>query len=255
MSAYGVPFSVVDNPDQLDVRVILVGTTGLDAALRLDPGIELVRVRTPLEAIGELSSPIDDHSPERAVVVVASDVEKSLGDQDPTTGGPAAGNGVTGGGSARIGDFVRGLRLVSPNVVVLGMGRGGIKPPPAYDATIAQDLPAETLRRVVRGVFVEPGRGPTDSPRGESRAVSPESQRAVPDNPSMGAETPSTPSRAFLRSTEASPDPVEAMLSSIQSGDQSAPSSTRAHADLQADLNTEQRDQGCLLYTSPSPRD
>ncbi|MFN7020108.1 MAG: diguanylate cyclase [Phycisphaerales bacterium] len=56
------------------VRVVVVGHTalhGVDAALRLDGDIELVRARTPLAAIGELADPIDDRSPARAVVVVS----------------------------------------------------------------------------------------------------------------------------------------------------------------------------------------
>ena len=46
-----------------EIRVILVGQTGLDAALRRDPAIELIRSRTPLDAIGELADPIVDTSP------------------------------------------------------------------------------------------------------------------------------------------------------------------------------------------------
>ncbi|MCC6321978.1 MAG: GGDEF domain-containing protein [Phycisphaerales bacterium] len=56
------------------IRVVVVGHTalhGVDAALRLDGAIELIRARTPLTALGELADPIDDRSPRDAVVVVS----------------------------------------------------------------------------------------------------------------------------------------------------------------------------------------
>lgn len=54
-------------------RVILVGRTGLDAHLRLDPAVELVRVTATLDAIGELAEPMD--APQRSVVIVAEAAE------------------------------------------------------------------------------------------------------------------------------------------------------------------------------------
>ena len=54
-------------------RVILVGRTGLDAHLRLDPAVELVRVTATLDAIGELAEPTD--APQRSVVIVAEAAE------------------------------------------------------------------------------------------------------------------------------------------------------------------------------------
>lgn len=54
-------------------RIILVGRTGLDQLLRRDAAVELVRARTALDAVGELSDPIDRSSPTRAVVFVAPD--------------------------------------------------------------------------------------------------------------------------------------------------------------------------------------
>lgn len=57
-----------------EIRVILVGRTGVDGALRRDPAIELIRARTPLDAIGELADPIDHESPANTAVIVAPDV-------------------------------------------------------------------------------------------------------------------------------------------------------------------------------------
>ncbi|MCC6950152.1 MAG: diguanylate cyclase [Phycisphaerales bacterium] len=127
-----------------DVRVVLLGRTGLDAALRLDPGIELVRVKTPLEAIGEVANPIDDASPGRAVVVVGSKV-KELDDQP--------------GGAA---DFVSSLRIAHPGVVVLGVQNGSVLPP-AYDAGLNPGVSPEMLRRAMRW-----SPGAADQPEGLS---------------------------------------------------------------------------------------
>ena len=53
------------------LRVVLVGRTGLDDALRREAGIELLRARDPFEAVGELGTPFDDDSPKDAAVIVA----------------------------------------------------------------------------------------------------------------------------------------------------------------------------------------
>lgn len=92
---------------QSEVRVILVGRTGLDAALRLDESFELARVRTPHDAIGELATPLDDETPEPTAVVVAPEIESDLLD-------PPALQSSTGAlpGRQRLVDFIRALRLV-----------------------------------------------------------------------------------------------------------------------------------------------
>lgn len=118
-----------------DVRVVLVGRTGLDAALRLDPSIELLRAATPLEAIGELATPIDADSPGRAVVVVASRVEGLLEGTEQD--------------AARAGDFVGAVRVASPGVVVLGVANGS-PVPGAFDGALTPDAPAEALRSAMR---------------------------------------------------------------------------------------------------------
>ena len=67
------------------MRVILVGRTGLDGALRLDPAIELVRVPSPLEAVAELASPLIEPGSDRSVVVVGEDAERTLRDTNGQT--------------------------------------------------------------------------------------------------------------------------------------------------------------------------
>ncbi|CAG0993333.1 Response regulator PleD [Phycisphaerales bacterium] len=120
---------------QLDLRVILLGRTGLDGALRLDPTLELVRTRTALEAIGEVSHLMDPSGPTRAVVVVASRVDGLL-DEARTD-------------EVRVGEFVSALRLAQPGVVVLGIKNG--KPVPGvFDGAVLADAPPESLRKAVR---------------------------------------------------------------------------------------------------------
>lgn len=86
---------------QRGARVILVGRTGLDQSLRARPELELLRVRSTLEAIGELASPIDSQSPSRTAIVVGEDA--STDDRDTS-------------------EFVRAARDLAPEVIVLGVG-------------------------------------------------------------------------------------------------------------------------------------
>ena len=105
-------------------RVILVGRTGLDQAMRRDPGFELIRARDAIDAIGELSDPIDHHSPEHTVVVVSPDAE------------PA-------GEECR--RFLGSLRRVDPGVAVLRVG----DPRAGYDGCVGRDADAADLREVL----------------------------------------------------------------------------------------------------------
>ncbi len=82
-------------------RVILVGRTGLDQLLRREGTIELIRARDPIDAIGELSDPIDADSPVQAVVLVAASIEP-VGDE--------------------LASFIASLRLIDHQVRVLGVG-------------------------------------------------------------------------------------------------------------------------------------
>ncbi|MBZ0171995.1 MAG: hypothetical protein K8E66_06415, partial [Phycisphaerales bacterium] len=52
------------------VRVVLLGRTGLDASLREDASIEMVRARTALEAVGEVAAPPASSRTMPTVVVV-----------------------------------------------------------------------------------------------------------------------------------------------------------------------------------------
>ncbi len=129
----------------LDRRVILVGRTGLDAALRLDEHVELMRVATPLEAIAELASPLDAHSPSAGVVVIGEDAHETL--RGRRAGSRQVGDALPT--RERIVDFIRGLRMIDPGVVVLRSG------PPSedsdlYDGVADADLGPEHVREAIR---------------------------------------------------------------------------------------------------------
>lgn len=109
----------------LPVRVILVGRTGLDAALRVDRSIELLRAGTPLDAIGELADPIDESSPRAATVVLAQDLM-------PPDRAPA---------------YADALRALEPDVRVLALGAQTID---GLDGHITPGMDAHAIRRAVR---------------------------------------------------------------------------------------------------------
>ncbi|GJQ29415.1 MAG: hypothetical protein HBSAPP03_12990 [Phycisphaerae bacterium] len=118
-----------------DVRVILLGRTGLDAALRLDPGIELVRAENPLHALGELTYAPKGVGPAAATVVIAPRVPELL-DATPDD-------------DQRLSTFINAVRIARPGVCVLGIANG--RPPHhALDGHIAPETAPEALRRIVR---------------------------------------------------------------------------------------------------------
>ncbi len=111
-----------------DLRVILVGRTGLDQSLRRDPRVELVRARAAMDAVGELGDPIDEQSPRRTVVVVGADAEPG-------------GDGLAG--------FLEALRIVEPGVRIASVGRGDEAG--QYDAAFGDTASADELRAMFNG--------------------------------------------------------------------------------------------------------
>ena len=102
-------------------RVILVGRTGLDQTLRRDAGIELIRCRDTIEAIGELGDPIDHESPSHPIVIASVDalpIESRERKQ-----------------------FVTALRLVNQSVQVFSVGTAD----DAFDAELGRGLSLSDL--------------------------------------------------------------------------------------------------------------
>jgi diguanylate cyclase (GGDEF)-like protein len=153
--------------DQPAWRVILVGRTGLDQALRRDAGFELIRARDTLDALGELSDPIDESSPRRCVVVVSADAEP-------------AGEELT--------NFLSALRRVDPQVRLVRVGDAR----PGYDACVGHQADAPALRRVLDtlrpqtvpapapALKVTPAEPPTATPMPQPAAQAPRAATPAP---------------------------------------------------------------------------
>jgi len=109
-----------------DLRVIVVGRTALDHALRRDSTVEFIRVVSPLEAVGELASPIDPQSPARSAVLVSSRSRPSA--------------------SA---ELVAALRLADPAAAVLIVGDEPPDGPGPFDGTLSDQANIDQLRAIV----------------------------------------------------------------------------------------------------------
>ncbi|MBX3358130.1 MAG: diguanylate cyclase [Phycisphaeraceae bacterium] len=184
-------FNGSDGGDRLDARVILVGRTGLDHTLRLDAGVELIRARTAIDAIGELAQPIDSESPMAATVILSREA-------DP---GPRA--------SA----LIDSLRMVDPGVRVMLMGastRG------VYDGVIlSPDVPAASLRRLLRRHEPSAGSIAAETPRldpiSQPDPVRPQQGATVAPPPAID----STPQPTGGRSTPLRPSSLIAGVNAL----------------------------------------
>lgn len=143
------------------LRVILVGRCSLEPRLRLDPALELVRARSPFEAIGELSDPIDGQSPRGAVVLVGQLGEAELKQ--------------AGGDSME--SLALALRLVDPAVRLLRIlpaEQNAPRDPRPFDAIVSPELSAQQLRALALAPRPEPAR-----PQVQVPASRPATLRAV----------------------------------------------------------------------------
>lgn len=125
----------MDSIPMPDLRVVLVGRTGLDSTLRLDPMIELVRVGSALEAVGEVASPPPGTSPARTAVVISHDAEAELNEKSAQS-------------HEHLADFVASLRLADPHAVVLGVSpcNGTAR---YYDALVSLPVTPHAFRLAV----------------------------------------------------------------------------------------------------------
>lgn len=140
--------SAAQHPDP-SLRIVLVGRTGLDGALRLDPALELVRVRTPLEAVGELANPVDPGAPPAAAVILSGDAYDSLSNLGPH----------------RFTDFLNAAKGAQPGVRVMTMTeacgdkRNGLpngRADSVVDGSIDAAWPPEQIRQSVRAACAAP---------------------------------------------------------------------------------------------------
>lgn len=121
------------------IRVVLVGRTGLDGGLRLDPNVELVRARTSFAAIGEVDAIASDSTRDAdgPVVVIIAESARPDGGRD----------------GAKDRAFVRSLRSVGPGVSVLAIGRDAAG---VYDGVIGEEEHAGDVRARLHAMFAPP---------------------------------------------------------------------------------------------------
>jgi two-component system, cell cycle response regulator len=165
---------VSDPTHGVQVRVILVGKTGLDAKLRLDESVEVVRVRTPMEAIGELGMPINPGA--RSVVIVGDDAGSVSTDPEVAS------------------DFARGLRVIDPHATILRatLGTDGHASQGPFDGLVAHDIPPATLRELLRALPVEAS-GDTIAPPPLKPYTPPQAHAMTPPVPHAREAAPPAP--------------------------------------------------------------
>jgi diguanylate cyclase (GGDEF)-like protein len=212
------------------VRVLLVGRTGLDGALRLDTDLELIRVVSALDAIGELANPLDLDSPAHAVVVLSPEAHAEVAHERGTSAG-----------LGREADYLNALRRVDPTVRVVVSRRGTPGEPEAvaltpglYDGVLQATDAAPRVRAEIRDVVFSrrgeavpasttpptaaaaTGNEPSDPQRAPERMPE-RAQRSVPgahaarpeptrSEPSRSEPTRSEPVQPQVRDAAAAPD-------------------------------------------------
>ncbi len=131
------------------MRVILVGETGVDARLRRSDAMEVVRARSPLEAIGHVSRRTTAASP-RCVVLVGPDSDL---DEPPTL--RIADGGGADSRSSNLSRFIAGLRTVDSNVRVVRVRDAGAAATghseTGFDASISSGADTAAFEQVIRG--------------------------------------------------------------------------------------------------------
>ncbi|QOI99637.1 MAG: diguanylate cyclase [Phycisphaeraceae bacterium] len=160
--------------------MILVGRTGLEGKLRLDEGLEVVRVRTPMDAVGELAS-LAEASPGGTVVVIA--------DQD-------AGHGP-GRGEDSASALVEGLRLVDAGVRVLRVSSGSRERGP-FDGVVHAGMSVDELRSAIRG-------RPTPATHEGHTASTPAPAKSVQTQPAHTHQPQSPPTETHAPHTHETP--------------------------------------------------
>lgn len=169
------------------VRIILVGKTGADAALRLNPNFEVARANTPLEAMGEVAHPMGHVA--RTVVVLGDDVLAAL-----------QANPASEAGCDRTADFVACLRRLDASLVVLAIE--GCRLSPVGGAVDGLLNPQHAVQGVEQAI---------QSPARPATHPAPLPSLTTPTSPAAPAPVPAPPKVADLPA----PTPTQAALGSV----------------------------------------
>lgn len=154
------------------VRVVLLGTTGAEATLRDDAGMETVRARTPLEAVGEVASPPASATSKPVAVVIGPDGEPEQ----------------------QSGAFLSAIRQANPSVRLIRVGRDGLGDASMYDAVL-DEATGDAIRGVFRpasGEFdlIDHASGAVHEPRLEPLESLDTADTGQPSAPTAAAPTP-----------------------------------------------------------------
>jgi diguanylate cyclase (GGDEF)-like protein len=152
-------------------RIILVGRTGLDHDLRREPGVELGRARTPLDAVGEFAEISEPDDTRRSAVIV--------------------GPGSLPPEHAEV--FVEALRKIDPAVRMIGMGDvNGSRA--LFDAVLPAQATTDQVRRALTGEFpLAPMIAPPAAEAPPSRTSAPTPPPASAAAPAPAAPAPAAP--------------------------------------------------------------
>lgn len=118
-------------------RIILVGRTGIDATLRRDSGLELVRVNSALEAIGEAAAPPETDPAPLACIVVGPDADPAGAERE---------------------QFAAAVRSAAPDARLVLVSDAPNAPAGAYDAVVGTQMPFHALKAVL---LRQPGAEPS----------------------------------------------------------------------------------------------
>lgn len=160
------------------LRVVLVGRTGLDGAVRLDRLADVRRSRTGAEAIGELTDVTPDAAGGRSEVAVV--VAPGTLAED------------------RAASFCEGVRTLCPSARVFGIGR---ELRDGFAGAIPPGISPQDLARILRGLDPEPARPQERAAAAPARPEVPVS--AVTSHPDATAE------RQMLEAVLSGKDPRE----------------------------------------------
>lgn len=164
--------------EQSQFRVILVGLTRMAPSLRRCEEIELIRTRTPMDALGELSVCRRDIESERLAVLVA-------GDALPEDEAP---------------EFVRAAHVLAPGASVLQLAEQGNSADP-WDGHLPEASVAGDLLQLLRRSGIDNGRRPDAAAPPEASGTAPapdgspadEADRASKRAPDAAKEAAASP--------------------------------------------------------------